>query len=210
MTAYYQARAREYEAIYDKPERQADLAALKSWLANAARGRAILEIACGTGYWTAVAAATAQVIHATDFNSSPLDIARAKHLGAHVTFGKADAYALPDVDAMFDCGMAHFWWSHVARADEQGFLTHLASKLAHGARLLMIDNRFVAGSSTPIARTDADGNTYQLRKLSNGSTHAVLKNFPTSADLRAALAPVAKKVEVVEFTYFWALAAELK
>jgi demethylmenaquinone methyltransferase/2-methoxy-6-polyprenyl-1,4-benzoquinol methylase len=34
MTDYYQARAHEYESVYDKPERQEDLHRLRAWLAE--------------------------------------------------------------------------------------------------------------------------------------------------------------------------------
>ena len=81
MEHYYQARAPEFESVYEKPERQADLAKLRSWLEKETRGATVLEIACGTGYWTGVAAAVARAITATDFNAGPLEIARSRALG---------------------------------------------------------------------------------------------------------------------------------
>ena len=209
ITDYYQARAREYEAIYDKPERQADLAALRAWLLAETTGCRVLEVACGTGWWTAVAAPSAASILGTDYNDGPLSIARAKGLGPHVTFARADAYALaPDLGA-FDCGMAHFWWSHVPKSRQQAFLGHLASRLQPGARLLMIDNTYVPGSSTPISRTDTDGNSWQQRMLASGARHEVLKNFPTPGELQAVFARVSGRVEVRQLTYYWALTATL-
>jgi demethylmenaquinone methyltransferase/2-methoxy-6-polyprenyl-1,4-benzoquinol methylase len=209
MSAYYQARARDYEAVYHKPERQSDLAELRSWLTEETRGRTILEVACGTGYWTAVAASAAQSIHAIDLNSGPLEIARSKGLGPNVSFAQADAYALPDLGGEFDCGMAHFWWSHVPKAEQQRFLAHFASKLRKGAELLMIDNNFVAGSSTPISRTDAAGNTYQLRALPTAERHEVLKNFPSTSDIETALGTFCSKVHVLQLKHYWAVSAVL-
>ena len=84
MEHYYQARAPEFESVYEKPERQADLAKLRSWLEKETRGATVLEIACGTGYWTGVAVAVARAITATDFNAGPLEIARSKGLGPDV------------------------------------------------------------------------------------------------------------------------------
>jgi uncharacterized protein YbcI len=40
---YYQRRAREYEAIYAKPERQADLAVLRQEVAERLTGRRVLS-----------------------------------------------------------------------------------------------------------------------------------------------------------------------
>jgi hypothetical protein len=55
--------------------------------------------------------------------------------------------------------------------------------------VVFLDNRFVPGSSTPIAESDAEGNTYQVRTLADGSTHRVLKNFPDRDALMAIVAP---------------------
>ena len=50
---YYARRAQEYEQIYQKPERQIKLALLKAYLIKLLAERDVLEVACGTGYWTA-------------------------------------------------------------------------------------------------------------------------------------------------------------
>ena len=42
---------------------------------------------------------------------------------------------------------------------------------------LFIDNRYVEGSSTPIARRDAEGNTYQRPSLDDGSTQLEVTVF---------------------------------
>jgi demethylmenaquinone methyltransferase/2-methoxy-6-polyprenyl-1,4-benzoquinol methylase len=207
MNDYYQARASEYETVYAKPERQGDLVRLGAWLAAEVRGGTVLEVACGTGYWTRLAAATARSILATDINAGPLAIARAKALPRNVSFVEADAFALPDVGRCFDTGMAHFWWSHLALEQRAPFLAHWGSRLGARAKLLMIDNRFVPGSSTPIARRDAAGNTYQLRRLRSGATYEVLKNFTTASELSSALAPAFPDVEVLELEYYWAVRA---
>jgi len=207
MDCYYQARAREYESVYAKPERQSDLARLKAWLAAEARGRTVLEVACGTGYWTAIAAATARRILATDRNGAPLSIARSKALGPSVVLRRADAYHLPEFAQCFDCGMAHFWWSHMPHRRTREFLVHFASRLAAGAKLLLIDNNFVSGSSTPISRRDGDGNTYQMRTLATGERYEVLKNFPSGADIERALGAVSSRIDILQLTHYWAARA---
>ena len=78
MVQYYADRASEYERIYAKPERQSDLATLKDLIRKTFLDRSVLEIACGTGYWTEVLAGCAQSVVATDINEDVLEIARAK------------------------------------------------------------------------------------------------------------------------------------
>ncbi len=68
-----------------------------------------------------------------------------------------------------------------------------------------IDNWFVAGSSTPLSRTDDEGNTYQWRKLQDGSQHEVLKNFPTETEAREMAGPAAVEFRWTELEYFWFL-----
>jgi demethylmenaquinone methyltransferase/2-methoxy-6-polyprenyl-1,4-benzoquinol methylase len=208
---YYQRRAREYEAIYAKPERQADLALLRQEVAQRLAGRRVLEVACGTGYWTHVAARTAASIVATDAAEEPMRIARAKHYeNANVEFALADAYALDERLGRFDGALAFFWWSHIPLSRIGEFLRSLHRRLAPGARVLLMDNTYVEGNSTPIAERDAEGNTYQLRRLADGSENRVLKNFPSEAEVRADLAPHARSLSYRALEYYWLAEYELK
>jgi len=52
LETYYSNRASEYERVYDKPERQHELEWLRQRVPEILRGRRVLEVACGTGYWT--------------------------------------------------------------------------------------------------------------------------------------------------------------
>ena len=77
LADYYAKRAAEYERIYAKPERQADLAALRQRMRRLFAGRKVLELACGTGYWTDVIAGSAAQVTALDLNEEVLEIGRA-------------------------------------------------------------------------------------------------------------------------------------
>ena len=81
----------------------------------------------------------------------------------------------------------------------------LAALFSNHARVVMLDNRYVEGSSTPIARRDDEGNTWQQRRLADGSTHEVLKNFPTEAEAREALGGRAQRIRWTEHTHYWVL-----
>ena len=73
-----------------------------------------------------------------------------------------------------------------------------------------MDNAYVEGSSTPLSRTDESGDTYQIRKLDDGSIHEVLKNFPTESELRAAVDGLATEVQVEFLRYYWIFSYVLK
>ncbi len=206
MAAYYAQRADEYELIFRKPERQNDLRALRSFVAETFAGRNVLEIACGTGYWTQILSRSAASVTAVDVNDEVLEIARSKSgIRENVEFRREDAYALPSFPQRFSGGLAGFWWSHVPKARLRTFLTGLHRAFAPGATMVFLDNAYVHGSSTPISRHDTNGNTYQKRTLSDGSTHEVLKNFPTEEELRQALDGLATNVRIGFLPYFWVL-----
>ena len=202
---YYASRAPEYDRIYARPERQQDLRAIERWLPGRFSGRATLEVACGTGYWTRFIAPLADELLAVDASLEVLDIARSRVGAGTARFVRGDAYRLPLVPGAFDAAFAGFWFSHVPRARVRTFLAGLHQALAPGAVVVFLDNRFVGGSSTPIAERDGEGNTYQLRLLHGGSTHRVLKNFPSETELREAVSGMASDVGYREWEYFWAL-----
>jgi ubiquinone/menaquinone biosynthesis C-methylase UbiE len=205
MREYYAARAPEYDRIYLKPERQQDLRAIERWLPSVFGGRSVLEIACGTGYWTQFLAPAARRILAIDASSETLQIARNRISADTVEFTVGDAYRLPASTREFDACFAGFWFSHVPHTQMRDFLLGLHKALLPGAKVVFLDNRFVTGSSTPISETDADGNTYQIRHLEGGSAHRVLKNFPSHDDLREAVSDVAGDIHFHEWQYYWAL-----
>ncbi len=211
LVDYYRRRAGEYEAIYAKPERQADLAFLRAHVPQRLAARRVLEIASGTGYWTVLIARTAASVVAVDAAEEPMRIARSKDYGAaHVRFESGDAYALEQRLGSFDAALAVFWWSHVPLSRVGAFLESLHARLERGARVLLLDNLYVEGSSTLIADRDAEGNTYQLRRLADGSENRVLKNFPAESELRAALEPHAKRFAYRALEYYWLAEYELK
>ncbi len=211
MEQYYSKRAAEYEQIYQKPERQHELEWLRGRIPAIFRDRTVLEVACGTGYWTQYIARTAAKVHACDINDSVLEIAREKPIPkGRVNFFKADAVSLEGVPAGCDAAFAGFWWSHVKKSELAKFVQNLASKLEPGAVVAILDNQYAEGSSTAISRRDAEGNSYQLRHLANGEQHEVLKNFPTADELREAVRPVAREAHLESLTYYWLLVFHLK
>jgi demethylmenaquinone methyltransferase/2-methoxy-6-polyprenyl-1,4-benzoquinol methylase len=211
MRDYYAQRAHSYERIYAKPERQADLRTLESRLPDFFAGRHVLEVACGTGYWTRFGASRCASWCATDLSPETLALARAKPWPAGtVRFEQADAYSLAELGARrFDAAFSGFWWSHVPLARLGEWLAVLHARLPSGASVMHLDNRYVDGSSTPVSRRDGAGNTYQTRTLDDGSMHEVLKNFPRRDGSIAALGPRARDAQWLELTHYWLLSYSL-
>lgn len=203
MKQYYARRAEEYEDIYQKPERQHDLRLLESRIAELLTRTNVLEIACGTGYWTQFASRSARSITATDINPEVIAIAQTKAYRVAPNFQLADAYAPQNIAGNFDALLSAFWWSHIPKQRLADFLGNLHKKLPTGALMVFFDNRYVESSSTPVAFADQFGNIYQDRTLKDGSTHRVLKNFPSADEVRASLAPFAETIEITELEYYW-------
>ena len=156
---------------------------------------------------------TANSVLATDASDEVLAVARTKRLdSARVSFASADAYNPTHIHYQrdFTAGFAAFWWSHVLMARLPSFLEHFHAALLPGARVVFADNRFVPGSSTPICRMDDAGNTYELRYLQDGSSHEVLKNFPSREQLLASIRPYSDAVEILTFDYHWCVTYDIK
>ena len=211
MGAYYVQRASYYERVYHKPERQRDLRAMETWLAEPFAGRRVLEVACGTGWWTPHGARDCASWLATDINPETMAIAQAKPLPAgKVSFATVDAYSLAELQGRtFNAAFTGCWWRHVPLARLPAWLALLHQHLESGARVVMLDNSFVQTSSTPLTRTDAQGNTYQNRTLDDGSVHEVLKNFPKPEQAIAMLGPRAVNPQWTQHTHYWVLTYEL-
>jgi SAM-dependent methyltransferase len=139
---YYAERAADYELIYERPERQADLGRLRGRVEAFGRDRHVAEVASGTGYWTRLLASTVRTVVATDVGDVVLGLARARGLPGHVAIQRADAFALAEVTGDFDAAFAGFWWSHVPRDNLSRFLDGLHARLGGGASVLFLDSRY--------------------------------------------------------------------
>src|SRR2546422_7412534 len=93
LSNYYSRRAPEYEEIYHRsdPVRQGEQQAIASEVRRLVEDRHVLEIACGTGYWTQFAAETAAHVCGIDSSPGMLALAHAKGLPQpRVEFQQAD------------------------------------------------------------------------------------------------------------------------
>jgi protein-L-isoaspartate O-methyltransferase len=195
---YYAARASVYDetAGYTNPEAEQLRVPIKARYREMFAGHAVLEIACGTGYWTPTVAEVARSVLAIDINASLSSRARdrCKHL-SNVEFRIADAYTLDGVPTGYSAAFAHWWWSHVPVERLGAFLNALHSRLLPGAFVLFVDQLPYGGH---VRRTDENGNTVEQRSLPDGRVFEIVKNFPTEESIRNALAGIADNIQYVE------------
>lgn len=206
---YYAARAPEYDASvgYGKAAVETGLAPLKAHLATRLAGLDVLEIACGTGYWTQVAAQSVRSVFAVDADPTSLALAQ-KRLApqSQVSFHRADAYRLDGVPTDFTGAFGMFWWSHMPQARIEVFLDALHGKLRPGATVVFADQMPYAHSGA--RRVDDHGDLLEQRALLDGTHFEIVKNFPTAGQLSQWLAGRARDVDfIVEPHSRWWLVA---
>ena len=201
---YYHQRAKEYEQVYAKPERQSELKGLHIMIQEEVANADVLEIACGTGYWTETLAKTSKSVHACDYNESVLEIARVKTYDpARVTFQQLDFWTLQKPAKRYDIVFGGFIWSHISLEKLPAFLTLLRQQIKPGGSLIFLDNNYIEGSSTPISKTDKLDNTYQIRTLANGKQYEIIKNFPEHLELASVLLQMDLDLEWWSMEYYW-------
>lgn len=213
LKAYYSRRASEYERIYhrDDAERQEEQAALATAMRHTLRRHRVLEVACGTGFWTQVAAQAAEHVVATDVSAEMLAIAKHKGLPpSQVDFRQADAYDLATVSGTFDAGLANFWFSHVPKGRVDEFLNGLHRRLGDGSVVFMADNVYVPGVGGELIAHPGCEDTFKARTLFDGSRYEVLKNYYDENQLHRIFAPWAQDPCVHVGTCFWWIAYAIK
>lgn len=171
---------------------------------RALSNRRVSELAAGTGFWTQRYADDATSVMATDINDSTLALARHRRAWpGSIQFASSNAFELQHIEGAFDAVFAAFLWSHIPVDQLDDLLAGIVQRVDPGAVIVFTDNNYVHGSNHPIARTDEHGNTFQQRRLSNGSEWEVLKNFPDTTTLTETLSRFGRSVEVHKLQYFW-------
>ncbi|GAA3400349.1 MerR family transcriptional regulator [Paenibacillus hodogayensis] len=212
LRAYYAQRAAHYERVYfrDDPVRQKELLAIENDLSRALTGKQVLEIACGTGYWTQKAARTA---HITGIDASPeaLKIAMHKGLGPEqATFLDGDAYTLQAVPGTFNAALAMFWFSHVPKSQILSFLNGLHQRIEARAVVYMADNVLNPGIGGELLVKPGKADTYKRRELPDGSKHEILKNYYTPKELRDIFEPFSTELNITVGDCYWWLSYRVK
>jgi ubiquinone/menaquinone biosynthesis C-methylase UbiE len=196
---YYDARAGEYDEWWERRGRydrgpelndrwRAEIAQVEDVLEAAALNRGeVVELAAGTGNWTAVLTAHAAHLTVVDGSAEMLALNRAR-LGPHahaVAYQQADLFSwVPERtwDLLVHC----FWISHVPRRSLAAFFATCRRALAPGGTMFFLDGLPTETSTAvdhvlPVADSEV-----MVRRLNDGREFNVVKNFYTPAELQAA------------------------
>jgi len=196
LVPYYEARAAEYDEWYLRRGRyshglvsdmawEMELAVASTWLDGLPLGGEIVELAAGTGWWTALLAAKGD-LHAYDAAGAPLDRARSRLVahGLRAHLHVRDAWAAPDraVDVLF----SGFWLSHVPRPRLAAFLGIARAWLRPGGIYAAIDSQPDAASGA-VDRLPAPAPDLARRRLADGRAFTIPKVHYRGDELAEAL-----------------------
>lgn len=185
--AYYRARASEYDewfmrlGRYDRgPEQNAhwfaEVAQLSAALVRFQPTGSMLELACGTGWWTEQIARYAADLTAVDAAPEVLALNRERLVGHAITYVQADLFAWQPT-AQYDVVFFSFWLSHVPPERFASFWATVRAALKPGGRCFFIDSLPSDTSSAQnYAAPDAKA-TVQHRALNDGRTFAIVKVY---------------------------------
>jgi len=211
VAKYYALLGESVEDKYLEPDMDEDIDDMSIHLGNVLAGHTVLELGCGTGFWTEVAAESAQSVLAVDINASLIDIARERPMvEGKVTFRVADALDLPEDIEKFSAVLVSFLWSHLNKKEQEQLLATLKKRLGKDVLLVILDDSFVEGFSETIARTDADGTTYEILTAPEGERIEVPKSYQSDSALRKRLGNVGKEIKIERVEFFWILTCRLK
>ena len=204
--AYYRARASEYDAWflrqgrYDRGEAhrarwEAEVRELEKTLATFAPDGDILELACGTGWWTERLAAYGDLLTAVDASPEVLELNRARLAGKPIEYVQADLFSW-EPERSFDTVFFSFWLSHVPPERFASFWELVRRCLKPGGRVFFIDSLYTPeGTAKDHVLSGAEATTV-TRRLDDGRTFGIVKVFYEPVKLEVQLETLGWRAQV--------------
>ncbi len=214
---YYRARASEYDQWYlrqGRYDRGPDLnerwfAQDRELLAALSAFRpsgSIVELACGTGIWTARLSPYARELVAVDASSEVIAINRGRVSSEKVTYVEADLFAWKP-PMQFDVAFFGFWLSHVPPERFETFWALVRQALKPDGRFFFVDSRYAPTGTAKDHRLLDRTATTQTRRLNDGREFQIYKLFYEAAALKQRLAQLGWRAEICQttdyFLYGW-------
>lgn len=206
MEKYYSNRAGEYENVYNRNDntRKQEQNEIKGKLREIFRNKNVLEVACGTGYWTEIISQVATKLTATDISEETLIEARKKKLECrNVDLKIADAYRLDKIEGEFNAACANFWFSHIPKSRILEFIEGLHKKLGKGSIVFIADNVYIPGIGGELMSKHDEEDTYKVRELLNGDKYEILKNYYSEDDLKNIFGQFSDNLQIKIGSCFW-------
>ncbi|WP_432967940.1 class I SAM-dependent methyltransferase [Dactylosporangium sp. CA-233914] len=173
--AYYRARAGEYDEVYEQRG--------FTGISGLPIAGDVLELACGTGQWTARLAPLARSWTALDGAPEMLEIAR-RRVPDGVELRRADLFAW-EPGTRYDVVFFAFWLSHVPADRFAAFWGKVGRALRPGGRAVFVDTD---EHEARLERRDPGRPEIARRSLKNGSEHEIVKVYHDPAGLAGKLA----------------------
>lgn len=182
QVSYYRKRAAEYDVTAYGDVATATVR-VERLVEQMQPTGAVLEIACGTGIWTAALARRASTLTAIDAAQETIEIARTRVALPNVTFDVADVFTWT-TSKRFDVIFFSAWLSHVPTSRFDQFWALLRPMLTDRGRVLFIDEHTDDREKEYYTASDSE---IVQRTLRDGSQFHIVKNFVDPDQLTARL-----------------------
>ena len=185
--AYYRARAHEYDQWFLRQGRYdrgaewnsqwlREVQELREWLDTLRPLGRVLELACGTGWWTDRLLRHASHVTAVDASPEVIALNRARVGTSRVRFVHADLFDWQP-DERYDTVFFSFWLSHVPPDRFDSFWRLVRSALVPGGRVCFIDSRRTETSTAADHRLPEEDEVIARRRLNDEREFRIYKIF---------------------------------
>ena len=203
---YYKARANEYDEWFLRSGRYdygpelnalwfAEVEEVRKVLDQFAPGGRVLELACGTGFWTQELARYAQSITGVDASPEVIEINRGRIKNQNVRYIQADLLSWRP-DSQYDVVFFSFWLSHVPPDRFDAFWALVRDSMAPGGRVFFIDSAYdptTTARDQPLEKPEV---VTMMRRLNDGREYRIIKVFYQPGKLEEQLAKTGWDVKV--------------
>jgi SAM-dependent methyltransferase len=192
---YYRARAAEYDATSYSAE-PVELASVPVIVDRLGISGDTVELACGTGIWTAELVRHAASLTALDGAPEMLDLAR-RRIPTGVRFEQADLFDWTP-SSSWDVVFFSAWLSHVPDDRFDGFWSTVAAALRPDGRAIALDEL----PARAFHERQVQGGV-AVRTLQDGTKHEIVKVFWEPNALQKRLTALGWRATVTPIEHGW-------
>lgn len=195
---YYRARAQEYDRSISGAISIFEPAI--HMLSQLGKFNNVLELACGTGFWTKHLLQISEHVTAADAAPEMLKIAREYAGNERITYQQLDLFQWQPNET-FDLVFFANWLSHVPPETLDDFLNKVRASLKVGGCIALVDQHAPSEADSAIAKE----NIYAVRPLEDGREFTIVKAFYNLNELEEKLTKLGFVVTSQKFseTFFF-------